>query len=74
MTAPQDPILSSGDNDATEAYLFRAGDVPAVYGVTHDPRAPTCLLPTPRLNGNSIERSHSAFAKLCRSPSHRSRC
>jgi hypothetical protein len=37
MTDPNDAILSSGDDDATRAYLFRAGNDPEVYAVTHDP-------------------------------------
>jgi hypothetical protein len=37
MTGPQDPILSSGDDDATRAFLFRANNDPGMYAVTHDP-------------------------------------
>jgi hypothetical protein len=36
MTGPH-PILASGDDDATQAYLFRAGSDPILYAVTHDP-------------------------------------
>ena len=38
MTGPQDPILSSGDDDATRAYLFRADNNLTMFAVTHDPR------------------------------------
>jgi hypothetical protein len=38
MTGELDPILSSGDDDATRAYLFRAGGDPTMYAVTHDPK------------------------------------
>jgi hypothetical protein len=34
---PQDAVLSSGDDDATRAYLFRASSDPAVYAVTRQP-------------------------------------
>jgi len=37
MTKDSEAILSSGDDDATRAYLFRAGDAPVRYGVTRNP-------------------------------------
>jgi hypothetical protein len=36
MTGRQDPILSSGNHDATEAYLFRARADDARYAITRD--------------------------------------
>lgn len=36
MTDTHNPILSSGDNDATRAYLFHAPDDPQTHAVTRD--------------------------------------
>lgn len=36
MTDTHNPILSSGDNDATRAYLFRASNDPSTHAVTRD--------------------------------------
>jgi hypothetical protein len=36
MTDTHNSILSSGDNDATRAYLFQASDNPSIYAVTRD--------------------------------------
>jgi hypothetical protein len=38
MTDTHNPVLSSGDNDATRAYLFRASDDPETFAVTRDAR------------------------------------
>jgi hypothetical protein len=46
MTGPH-PILSSGDHDATRAYLFRAGNDPITYAVTHDPSGTNLPPPNP---------------------------
>ena len=37
QTDAPDAVLSSGDDDATRAYLFRASNDPAVYAVTRQP-------------------------------------
>ena len=36
MTDTHNRVLSSGDNDATAAYLFRASDDPSTHAVTRD--------------------------------------
>jgi hypothetical protein len=36
MTDSYNPILSSGDDDTTPAYLFRAVGAPGIYAVTRD--------------------------------------
>ena len=36
MTDTHNPILSSGDDDTTRAYLFRAGGDPSIHAVTRD--------------------------------------
>jgi hypothetical protein len=36
MTDAQNSVLSSGDDDATRAYLFRASDNPSIHAVTRD--------------------------------------
>ena len=36
-TMAPEPILSSGDDDATQAYLFRAESDRALHAVTRDP-------------------------------------
>jgi hypothetical protein len=37
MTDTHNPSLSSGDNDATRAFLFHAPDDPHTHAVTRDP-------------------------------------
>jgi hypothetical protein len=37
MTDTYNPILSSGDDDTSRAYLFTASGQPAVHAVTRDP-------------------------------------
>ena len=34
MTDTQNPLLSSGDNDATRAYLFESSNDPSTHAVT----------------------------------------
>ena len=38
MTDTHNPILSSGDNDATRAYLFESSTDPSTHAVTRDVR------------------------------------
>ena len=38
MTDTHNPILSSGDNDATRAYLFESSNDPSTHAVTRDVR------------------------------------
>jgi len=56
MPEPEQPILSSGDDDATCAYIFRARDDASRHAVTRDP-AGTNLPPADHLGGWVFDRA-----------------
>lgn len=49
MSDKHNPVLSSGDDDATRAYLFRASNDPSIHAVTRD--ASGRNLPSPAETG-----------------------